>query len=100
RSITWQRAGLVKRAKTSRRNPADLAGTCLVAEFVVFREGRAYDAHARGLDRKFRLRIVFLTGISSADEMRLSLRTPESRTIKNRIEEKCSSDLCEPQPES
>lgn len=33
-------------------------GPALVAEFVVSREGEAYDAQARGLDRKFRVELV------------------------------------------
>jgi len=35
RSITRQQAGLVRRAKTSRRNPAGLAGACSDGKFVV-----------------------------------------------------------------
>src|SRR6266851_643350 len=50
------KAGLVRRVKTGRRNPADLAGACSGGKFVVSRAGEAYDAQARGPNRKFRLR--------------------------------------------
>jgi hypothetical protein len=55
KSMTQQQAGLVRRAKMSRRNPADLAGVCSGGKFVVLRAGRAYDAPVRGPTRKFRL---------------------------------------------
>ena len=55
KSFEWRQAGLVKRAKTSRRNPADLAGACSGGKFVVSRAGEAYDAQARGLNRRFRV---------------------------------------------
>jgi len=56
KSITRQRVGLVKRAKTSLRDPADLAGVRSGDKFVVSRVGEAYDAQARGPNRKFQLR--------------------------------------------
>jgi hypothetical protein len=59
--MTQQQVGLVRRAKTSRRNPADLAGVCSGGsggEFVVSRAGEAYDARVRGPNRKFRF--IFL----------------------------------------
>ena len=34
KSITRQQAGLIRRAKTSRRNPAGLAGACSGGKFV------------------------------------------------------------------
>jgi hypothetical protein len=54
KSITRQQAGLVRRAKTCRRNPADLAGAS-GGKFVVSMAGKAYDARVRGPNRKFRL---------------------------------------------
>jgi hypothetical protein len=53
-SITRQQAGLVRRGKTSHRNPADLAGTCSGGRFVLSKAGEAYDGRARGPNRKFR----------------------------------------------
>ncbi len=41
----------------SRRNPADLAGACSGGKFDVSRAGEVYDAEARGLNRKIRLKI-------------------------------------------
>jgi len=38
---TRQQAELVRRAKTGRRNPADLAGACSGGKFVVSRAGEA-----------------------------------------------------------
>ena len=58
KSITRQQAGRVRRAKTSRRNPADLAGACSGGKFVVSRAGEAYDARARGPNRKFRVESI------------------------------------------
>jgi hypothetical protein len=55
KSITRQQAGLVGRPKTSRRNPADLAGACSGCKFLVISAGEAYDVRARGPNRKFRL---------------------------------------------
>jgi hypothetical protein len=46
KSIARQQAGL-RRAKTSCRNPADLAGACSDGKFVVSRVGEAYDRHER-----------------------------------------------------
>jgi hypothetical protein len=39
KSITWQQARLVRRARTSRRNPADCAGACSGGKFIVSRAG-------------------------------------------------------------
>ena len=55
KSVTQQQAGLVRRAKTSRRHPADLAGACSGGKFVVSMAGEAYDARDKGPNRKFRL---------------------------------------------
>ena len=55
-SVTRQQAGLVKRAKTSRRDRADLAGACSGGKFVVSRAGEACDERARGPHREFRLK--------------------------------------------
>ncbi len=52
--ITRQQAGLVRRAKTSCRNPVDLAGACSGGKLVVSRAGEAYDARDGGPNRKFR----------------------------------------------
>ena len=57
KSITRQQVGLVRRAKTSRRHPTDLAGACSGGKFVVSGAGEAYDARARGPDRKFRFNL-------------------------------------------
>jgi hypothetical protein len=58
KSITRQQAGLAGPAKTSLRNPADLAGACSGCKFVVTWTEGAYDAHARGPNRKFRSRFA------------------------------------------
>jgi hypothetical protein len=44
KSFAWRQAGLVGPAKTSRRNPADLAGACSGDRSVVSGVGEAYDA--------------------------------------------------------
>jgi hypothetical protein len=54
-SIMRQQARRVRWTITSRRNPADLAGACSGGKFVVSSAGEAYDAQAKGLNRKFRL---------------------------------------------
>ena len=48
--------GAIWTGRTSRRNPADLAGACSGGEFVESRAGEAYDAQARSLNRKFRIK--------------------------------------------
>src|SRR5580700_10862942 len=55
--MTQQQAGLVRRAKMSFRNPADLAGIRSGGKFVVLRAGRAYDARVRSPNRRFQLTI-------------------------------------------
>lgn len=59
KSILRQQAGLVRGAKTSCRNTADLAGACSGGKFVVSRAGGAYDAQDRGPNRKFWIRWQF-----------------------------------------
>jgi hypothetical protein len=54
KSVT-QQAGLIRRTKTSRQDPADLVGVRSGGKFVVSRAGEAYDVRASGPDRKFRL---------------------------------------------
>jgi hypothetical protein len=54
KSVT-QQAGLIRRTKASRQDPADLAGVCSGRKFVVSRAGEAYDVRASRPDRKFRL---------------------------------------------
>ncbi len=56
KSITRQQERPVRRAKTSRRKPADLAGTCSGGKLVVSSAGEAYDARDRGPNRKYRLK--------------------------------------------
>ena len=73
KSITRQQAGLVRRAKTSRRNPADLAGACSGGKFVVSRAGEAYDARARGPNRKFRLRAADWVHLCHSGTLSISL---------------------------
>jgi hypothetical protein len=76
KSIPQQQAGLGRRAKTSRRNPADLAGACSGGKFVVSRAGEAYDAQAGNPNRRFRI-IGFagrLSGYSLADRLRGKVR--------------------------
>jgi len=46
-SSPQEQAELVRRAKTGRRNPSDLAGACSGGKFVVSGSGEAYDAQAR-----------------------------------------------------
>jgi tetratricopeptide (TPR) repeat protein len=75
KSITRQRAGLVRRAKTSCRYPADLAGACSGGKFVVARAGEADDAQPGNPNRKFRLRLwlgllVTLTITTPASSLR------------------------------
>jgi len=53
-SLERQQLGLVGRAKTRRRNPADLTGACSGCKFVVSRAGEAYDVRARCPNRKSR----------------------------------------------
>ena len=55
RHFQQRQAGLVRRARTSRRNPADLAGACSGGKFVASKAGEAYDVRARGPKRKFRV---------------------------------------------
>jgi hypothetical protein len=45
KSITRHQAALVRRTKTRRRNPADLAGACSGGRLFVPRAGQAYDVH-------------------------------------------------------
>ena len=54
KSILRQQARLVRRAKTSRRDFADLGGACAGGKFVVWGAAEAYDARAKGPNRKFR----------------------------------------------
>ena len=54
-SIRRQQAGLIRWAKTSLRDSADLAGDSSGDKFVVSRPGEAYDVRARDPNRKFRL---------------------------------------------
>ena len=53
--VTRQRAGLMRWARTSRRDSADLAGACSGDKFVVSRAGDAYDAPESEANRKSRL---------------------------------------------
>ena len=52
--IAQQQAGFVRRAKTSRRNTADLVGACPGGKFVVSSAGDAYDAPESEPNRKSR----------------------------------------------
>lgn len=61
KSFTRQHAGLVRRAKTSRRNLTDLPGACSGGKFVVSTGGEAYDAQVKGPNRKFQF-TYFYTG--------------------------------------
>ena len=54
-------SGTHQTTKTSRRNPADLAGACSGGRFIVSSAGEAYDAQARGLNRKFQVNTAFDT---------------------------------------
>ena len=56
-SITRQQSGLVRRAKTGRRNAAGLAGGYSGGTFVVARAAEAHDTQTRGLNREFGLRL-------------------------------------------
>jgi hypothetical protein len=47
--ITRQQVGFVRRAKTSRRNTADLVGACPGGTFVVSRSREAYDARSQSV---------------------------------------------------
>ena len=53
--------GLVKRAKTSRRNPADLAGACSGGKFVVSNAGGKHTMRTRGPNRKSRFKEIVWT---------------------------------------
>jgi len=56
KSVASQQAGLVRRAKMSRRDPADLAGACFGNKFVVSVAGEAYDVRVGGPNWKSWLR--------------------------------------------
>lgn len=45
---------LLRRARTGRRNLAELAGACSAERFVMSMAGGAYDARGTGPNRKFR----------------------------------------------
>ena len=57
KSITRQQAGRFRRAKNEPLEARDLAGACSGGKFAESRAGEAYDARARGPNRKFRLRL-------------------------------------------
>lgn len=52
--IKRQQAGLIRWAKTSRWDSADLAGACSGDKFIVSRAGEAYDLRNQDPNRKFR----------------------------------------------
>jgi hypothetical protein len=58
KSITRQQAGLVRRARTSLRDSADVAGACSTEKFVVERAGEEYDAREIEPNRKSRFTTV------------------------------------------
>jgi hypothetical protein len=49
--------------------PRGLAGACSGGKFVVLRSGKAYDAHARGPNRKFRVSCMLSVGRDLKTEM-------------------------------
>jgi len=55
KSITRQQAGLVRRARTSLRDSADVAGACSTEKFVVERAGEECDAREIEPNRKSRV---------------------------------------------
>jgi hypothetical protein len=56
KSITRQQAGLVRRARSSRRDSANVAGACSAAQFVVEGAGEEYDAPEIEPNRKSRIK--------------------------------------------
>lgn len=59
KSTTRQQAGLVRPARSSRRDSADVAGACSAAKFVVEEAGEEYDAREIEPNRKSRINGFF-----------------------------------------